>query len=62
MMHILQRSLFCVMALAAAVTAQNDDAEFNQRQAKTLNSFAKKAYDKGFPRIAKVVWMQTIKL
>lgn len=52
------------LALLSTATAQQqgEEAEFNQRQAKTLNAFAKKAFDKGFPRIAKVVWLQTIKL
>jgi hypothetical protein len=40
----------------------NEEAEFNLRQAKALNAFAKKALEKGFPRIAKVVWMQVHKL
>jgi hypothetical protein len=50
------------LTLVAAVAAQNEEADFNQRQAKALNAFAKKAFDKGFPRIAKVVWMQVHKL
>ncbi len=54
-------SLF-VLTAAAAAPAQSDEAKFNQRQAKALNAFAKKAFDKGFPRIAKVVWLKTIKL
>ncbi len=54
--------VLCALAAAAPGLAQNDDADFNQRQAKALNAFAKKAFEKGFPRIAKVVWMQTIKL
>lgn len=52
----------CTLLFAAHAIAQNDDADLNKRQAKTLNTFAKKAFDKGFPRIAKVVWLQTIKL
>ncbi|MBX3463853.1 MAG: hypothetical protein KF830_11845 [Planctomycetes bacterium] len=50
------------LTLLATAAAQNEEAEFNQRQAKALNAFAKKAFDKGFPRIAKVVWMQVHKL
>jgi hypothetical protein len=57
----LKLSLFALLTTAMAV-AQGEEAQFNQRQAKSLNAFAKKAFDKGFPRIAKVVWMQTIKL
>lgn len=51
-----------VLSLLASVAAQNEEAEFNLRQAKALNAFAKKAFDKGFPRIAKVVWMRVHKL
>lgn len=50
------------LSLLAGATAQNEEADFNARQAKALNAFAKKAFDKGFPRIAKVVWMQVHKL
>lgn len=50
------------LVLVAAAAAQNEEVEFNLRQAKALNTFAKKAFDKGFPRIAKVVWMQVHKL
>ncbi|HEB52075.1 MAG TPA: CAP domain-containing protein [bacterium] len=57
----LQLALFTLLT-AAAVTAQGDEAQFNARQAKALNKFAKKAFGKGFPRIAKVVWLKTIKL
>lgn len=62
MMHRSLLSTLCALALAAVVIGQNDDEAFNQRQAQLLNTFAKKAFKKGFPRIAKVVWMQTIKL
>jgi len=50
------------LATATTVLAQGEEAKFNERQAKALNSYAKKAFDKGFPRIAKVVWLKTIKL
>ena len=62
---MIQRALkLSLLALltTATVVAQGEEAQFNQRQAKALNAFAKKAFEKGFPRIAKVVWMQTIKL
>lgn len=62
MKHRTFLSGICVLTLAAAAAAQNDEAEFNARQAKALNAYAKKAFDKGFPRIAKVVWMQVHKL
>ena len=56
------QSVLCVLSLGALAAAQNEDVEFSARQAKTLNGFAKKAFDKGFPRVAKVVWLQVIKL
>jgi hypothetical protein len=62
MIHRLLLHSLLAFFVAAAATAQSDEAAFNQRQAKALNAFAKKAFDKGFPRIAKVVWLQTIKL
>lgn len=52
----------CALAFATHATAQNDEADFNARQAKLLNAFAKKAFDKGFPRQARLIWLQTIKL
>jgi hypothetical protein len=56
-------SSLVAFTLLGSLSAQaNEEADFNQRQAKALNSFAKKALDKGFPRIAKVVWMQVHKL
>jgi hypothetical protein len=51
-----------LLALCATTVAQNDEADFNQRQAKLLNTFAKKAFEKGFPRQARLIWLQTIKL
>jgi len=51
-----------VAILSSVGLAQGEEAQFNQRQAKALNAYAKKAFDKGFPRIAKVVWLKTIKL
>ncbi|MCR9248441.1 MAG: CAP domain-containing protein [bacterium] len=62
MMHRLLLTFLCAFTVTAAAIGQNDEAAFNQRQAKALNTFAKKAFKKGFPRIAKVVWMQAIKL
>jgi hypothetical protein len=50
------------LSLLATATAQNEEADFNLKQAKALNAFAKKAFDKGFPRTAKIVWMQVLKL
>lgn len=53
---------FVALSLLATASAQNEEADFNTRQAKALNAFAKKAFDKGFPRIAKIVWLQVLKL
>ncbi|MFY9344985.1 MAG: CAP domain-containing protein [Planctomycetota bacterium] len=55
-------SALVALSLLGPATAQNEELDFNQRQAKALNAFAKKALDKGFPRIAKIVWMQVHKL
>jgi hypothetical protein len=55
-------SVVCILSLGTFAAAQNEEVEFSARQAKTLNAFAKKAFDKGFPRVAKVVWLQVIKL
>jgi uncharacterized protein YkwD len=62
MKHRTFLSGICLLTFLATATAQDDEADFNQRQAKALNSFAEKAFKKGFPRIAKVVWMQVHKL
>lgn len=48
--------------LAASASAQNDDADLNTKQAQKLNAFAKKARKQGFPRQAKVIWLQVLKL
>ncbi len=55
-------SLVAFTLVASAAAQANEEADFNQRQAKSLNAFAKKSFDKGFPRIAKVVWLQVHKL
>lgn len=62
MQRVLLLSLFALATALTPLRAQNEEAQFNERQAKELNSFAEKAFDKGFPRIAKVVWLKTIKL
>lgn len=51
-----------LLLLTSAAVGQNDEADFQQRQAKLMNAFAKKAFDKGFPRQAKFVWLQVLKL
>ena len=50
------------IVLIAPAFAQNDEAEFNQKQAQKLNQFAKRSYDKGFPRAARQTWMKVLKL
>lgn len=49
-------------AWAAAAAAQDDEARFNQSQADKLSQFAKNASKKGFPRQARLIWLQVIKL
>jgi hypothetical protein len=53
---------FVAFLLASVVTAQEDEEKFAARQADKLNKFAKRAFDKGFPRQARLIWLQTIKL
>jgi hypothetical protein len=55
-------TLLACLTLAASAAAQNDEPEFVQGQCKRLNAFAKKALEKGFPRQAKLIWLQVIKL
>lgn len=62
MMHRLFLCSLLAAVVAPLAPAQNAEAQLNERNAKTLNAFAKKAFDKGFPSIAKTPWMQVIKL
>ncbi|MCC6785780.1 MAG: CAP domain-containing protein [Planctomycetes bacterium] len=48
--------------LVPALRAQDDESQFNRSQAERLNKFAKNAFDKGFPRQARLIWLQSIKL
>ncbi len=61
MMHR-ARALLAVLLCATLVTAQDDEADFNLKQADKLHGFAKKAFEKGFPRQARLIWLQLIKL
>ena len=61
-MRLITTTGVALLLLAAQALAQTDEAKFNQKQADRLNAFAKKAFDKGFPRQAKLIWMQAIKL
>lgn len=52
-----------VLLTAGFVRAQDDDdTRFNQNQAEDLNEFAEDAFERGFPRQARLIWMQAIKL
>lgn len=59
-------SLGAVALLATApILAQaqdQDEDRFNQKQAERLHSFAKTAFKKGFPRQARLIWLQLLKL
>ncbi|MCY2956704.1 MAG: CAP domain-containing protein [Planctomycetota bacterium] len=56
------RFALVAVLFAAFAAAQDDESEFNLKQAQKLNAFAKKAFDKGFPRQAKLIWLQVLKL
>lgn len=47
---------------ALPAQAQDDETKFQKKQAKLLSDFAEKAFKKGFPRQAKLIWLQAIKL
>ncbi|MEZ5965037.1 MAG: CAP domain-containing protein [Planctomycetota bacterium] len=49
-------------AVVAPARAQDDETAFNRSQADKLNQFAKNASKKGFPRQARLLWMQVVKL
>jgi len=48
--------------LLAPIGAQDDESAFNKSQADRLDQFAKTASKKGFPRQARLIWLQVIKL
>ncbi len=48
--------------LLAPLAAQDDETRFQQGQADKLNQFAKSASKKGFPRQARLIWLQLVKL
>jgi hypothetical protein len=56
------RSLFTALLLCAAVLGQDDEKKFNQAQADRLDKFAKTAQKQGFPRQARLIWLQVVKL
>ncbi len=51
-----------VLSVVAGLPAQEDEARFNQGQADKLAKFAKQAFGKGFPRQARLLWLQVLKL
>ncbi len=51
-----------VAVALAPLTAQDDESRFNRGQAEELHDFADKAFKKGFPRQARLIWMQALKL
>ena len=53
---------FLALLLAAPLLAQVDETKFRAQQADKLNKFAKRAFDKGFPRQARLIWLQVLKL
>ena len=54
-------SLGCLSTLLCVATpAQMDDTEFLQDQAEKLNRYALRAFEQGFPREAKIVWLMVI--
>lgn len=62
MKRLLTILALALLAAAPAAAQFADEAKFNQAQAKKLNAYAKKAFKKGFPRKAKRVWLQVLKL
>lgn len=46
----------------AQLSAQVDDDKFQEDQADELHEFATKAFERGFPRQARLIWLQLIKL
>lgn len=58
------RSTAAVLAclFAAPAFCQDDEARFNQTQADKLDKFAKTALKQGFPRQARLIWLQLLKL
>ena len=55
-------TLVAACLLPCVVVAQTDENQFKEEQSALLNAFAQKAYDKGFYRQAKLIWLQSIKL
>ena len=60
-MRILRLPLL-VFALAGALLGQDDETRFNQGQADKLAKFGRQAFQKGFPRQARLIWLQVLKL
>ena len=61
MSHSLAIAVVSVLAAVSAL-AQDDEKKFNQTQSERLSKFARKAQKEGFPRQARMIWLQAIKL
>ncbi|MBI5852902.1 MAG: hypothetical protein HZB39_17975 [Planctomycetes bacterium] len=61
-MRLLSLLAAIAVLLVGSLHAQDDETQFNRQQAERLNKFAKSTFDKGFPRQARLIWMQTLKL
>lgn len=61
MTRLISICALALLFLAPDLSAQfADEGTFNQAQAKRLHEFAEKAFKKGFPRKAKLVWLQLL--
>lgn len=56
------RPFLVACVFLAAAFAQEDETKFNQSQAEKLDRFAKTAHKQGFPRQARMIWLQVVKL
>lgn len=59
---VLPPALLASPALLAGPVQAEDETKFEQKQADLMADFADKAFKKGFPRQAKLIWLQAIKL
>jgi hypothetical protein len=55
-------ALLAVFAVSSGLAAQDDDARFNESQAEKMHEHAEDAFRRGFPRAAKRIWLQLLKL
>jgi hypothetical protein len=59
---VLALTLLAHALLGTPLAAQDDDARFNAQQADRMHAVAKAAFKKGFPRQARLIWLQLLKL